>query len=965
MSKIVHRSLGALVFVVSLVQYVLTAQPSLSFWDPGELSAASYMLQVPHPPGGPLFLLVGRFFYMLPIPGDPGFRMNCVSVLSSALSVLLFYLIAVKIIENYKKGQTGESSGSVVTMIVAAVGALAFSFSDTFWFNGVESNYFAASTLLFSLIFWIMMIWNEKADQPGSNRYLILIAFLVGLSGGVHLMSVLTVVAVGYTVVLRKTIHDDAACKQSGYVLLGHIAVILVTAAILWAGQTSQQAPSPEETHAFDTRFVVIMLVLSMVVMGIFWKRVMHRNSLYLGLLVGGIALFSTYPGIVKLIPSLLLKIAGNDDVTGLVVLVCLLGAVGGVAYWASKNQKPILHLSMMSVMVAVLGFTTYAMIVIRAQASPPMNENNPKNFSQLVTYLNREQYGDFPIFKRRWDTQPEKQGIYTRYSSDLDYFWRYQMDHMFNRYVFWNFVGRVSSDQDAGVDWKGLFGIPFFMGLAGIYFHFRKDWKMASMLLLLFVFMGYLTAFYQNQQEPQPRDREYFYPGAYFIFALWITLGIRGCIDLAREHLSPQLGQSATFGIIGLGVLLIPGRMLQVNYYSHDRSKNWVPWDYSYNILQTCEKDAIIFTNGDNDTFPLWYLQDVEGIRRDVRVVCLSLVNTSWYIQQMKAKPYYEEAKAVPISLTNAQIERIQPVEWATRQMELAVPKEAIERYGVTDTAILRAGKITYTINPTLDFGGVKGIRVQDIMIQDIVSTNAWKRPVYFAVTVSPDSKIGLDEYLWFHGLAWRLEPRKASDQDRSLDVGILTANLFNEPRGFSKTPQYGYKWRGLNDPGVFFDENTQRLTVNYRSAFIRLALFYTNVQHDNVKSVAALDRMEQIIPRSKVPMGWELESDVASFYFRLGEKGKFDTLSAEVEKVCTQLLASGQANLNSYYNPYRVLLDIYETRKDYAKSLDLLKQLSAMYPNDPGLKQRITEVETQLGLQHSTVDSSAKRTP
>ena len=963
MSKIIHRSLAALVFVVSLVQYLLTAQPSLSFWDPGELSAASYMLQVPHPPGGPLFLLIGRFFYMLPIPGDPGFRMNCVSVVSSAFAVLLFYLIAVKVMENFKRRQPASSFDSTVTLVVAAIGALTFSFSDTFWFNGVESNYFAASTLLFSLIVWILMIWNEKADQPGSDRYLLLIAFLVGLSGGVHLMSVLTIVAVGFTVVIRRYVHDDTACKQSGYVLLGHAAALLVAAFVLWSAQTSQQPPSPEETHAYDQRFVVIMGLISLVVVGIFRKRVFHKNSMYLAMLVGGIALFSAYPGIIKLVPSLLLQIAGNDDVTGLVVLLAVLALAGGVAYWAARNEKAILHVSVLCAMLAVLGFTTYTMIVIRSHSSPPMNENNPRNFSQLVSYLNREQYGDFPIFKRRWDTQPEKQAIYTRYSSDLDYFWRYQMNHMFNRYVFWNFIGRESSDQDAGVDWKGFFGIPFFVGLLGLYFHFRKDWKMASMFMLLFIFMGYLTAFYQNQQEPQPRDREYFYPGAYFIFALWIALGIKGLIDLARERLDPGLARSTTFGILAVGGLLIPGRMLQVNYFTHDRSRNWVPWDYSYNILQTCEKDAIIFTNGDNDTFPLWYLQDVEGIRRDVRVVCLSLVNTSWYIQQMKAKPYYEEAKPVPISLTNAQIERIQPVEWSSRQMELAVPRETMEKYGVTDSATVRSGKITYTFNPTLDFGTVKGIRVQDIMIQDIVSTNGWKRPIYFAVTVSPDSKIGLDEYLWFHGLAWRLEPRKTADQDHSLDPVILRANLFNEPKGFSKTPSYGYKWRGINDPGVFFDENTQRLTVNYRSAFIRLALYSTNVERDNAKSVAALDRMEELIPRKKIPMGWELESDVASFYYRLGQSAKFDTLANEVEPICNQLIASGQANMNSYYNPYRVLLDISGARKDYGKTLDLLKQLSILYPNDPGIKQRINETQDQLALQQGAVDSARKR--
>jgi hypothetical protein len=351
-----------------------------------------------------------------------------------------------------------------------------------------------------------------------------------------------------------------------------------------------------------------------------------------------------------------------------------------------------------------------------------------------------------------------------------------------------------------------------------------------------------------------------------------------------------------------------------------------------------------------------------VEGVRRDVRIVNLSLVNTSWYIQQMKNKPYYTEALAVPISYSNAEIARIQPRAWESREMDLPVPKDAIEKYGVSDTAVTRNGKITYTFKPTLDVGNVKAIRVQDLMVYDIVTTNQWKRPIYFAVTVSPDSKIGLDEYLWFHGLAWRLEPRRITDQDRSLDPNILEANLYNEPEGFSKTPQYGYKWRNIANPNVYFDENTSRLMINYRSAFIRLALYHSNVTKDNAKALSSLDRMEQLIPRKKVPMGWELSSDIASFYHRLGNDKKFNEIAAEIEPQCESVISSGQVNMNSYYNPYRVLLEIYEIKKEYNKSLDLLKNLSTMYPNDPGLKQRIADVQVQAGQQISQTDSTPK---
>jgi hypothetical protein len=228
--------------------------------------------------------------------------------------------------------------------------------------------------------------------------------------------------------------------------------------------------------------------------------------------------------------------------------------------------------------------------------------------------------------------------------------------------------------------------------------------------------------------------------------------------------------------------------------------------------------------------------------------------------------------------------------------------------------------------------------------------------------VTVSPDSKIGLDNYLWFHGLAWRVEPRPALDQDKALDPDILEANLFNEPQAFSTTPQYGYKWRNIANPRVFFDENTSRLMINYRSAFIRLALYHTNITKDNAKAISSLDRMEALIPRSKVPMGWELSSDIASFYHRLNNDEKFNEIANEIEPVCKELIASGQVNMNSYYNPYRILLEIYEVRKEYNKSLELLKNLAALYPNNPELQQRVAEMQVKAFPQNLNPDTALK---
>ncbi len=486
-NNLLHRAIGVIVLIISAIQLLITAQVSVPFWDPGELSAAAYLMQVPHPPGGPLFSMVGRIFYMLPIPGDIGFRMNVMSAVASVFTVLFLYLIAVKVIEHYRGKQSGNTLEALGTYLAAAIGALTLSFSDTFWFNAGEANYFAASTLLYTSIIWLMLVWNEKADEPGSERYLLLIAYISGLSAGLHLMSVLTIIVVGLVVVIRKYIDNDEELKQSWYVLLGHIALVSIVAAIIWSGETAAQPPMQEMTSAFERKFLVAMLIVSLVVVVAFRKKVFRKNSIYLAFLVGGIAFGIIFSGIIRYFPKLLLYIAGDHLEAGLLVLLGAMLVVGFGAYYAMKKKQMILAFSLAAALIAVLGFTTYTMIVIRANANLPMNENHPKSFARLITYLNREQYGDFPMFKRRWSTEPEKAGIYKNYSSDLDFFLRYQMDHMFQRYVGWNFIGKVSSDQDAGVSWKGFFGIPFFLGLFGLYTHFRKDWKMASFSSRLF----------------------------------------------------------------------------------------------------------------------------------------------------------------------------------------------------------------------------------------------------------------------------------------------------------------------------------------------------------------------------------------------------------------------------------------------------------------------------------------------
>jgi hypothetical protein len=946
--KLTRRIIGAFVFLLSTIILFLTVQPSVSFWDPGEISAASYSLMVPHPPGGPLWLIIGRLFSMVPFAQNIGFRINTVSVLSGSVSILLLYLICIKLIETYRGKEYKNSTDSILTFASAAIGALAFAFCDTFWFNAVESNYFSLSTLLFSLVVWLMMIWYDHADEHGSEKYIVLMAYLIGLSFGVHLMSVLAIFTFVFVVVMRKYVNDDETFKKTAYIFLIHIGILAVIAIGLWSSQTSKSPPSPEEYKAFDSKFVWIMFGVSAIFMGAMWKKIFHRNSFYIPLIAGGVILLLAYPGVVKGVPAILLALAGSSASTNLIIFLLIIGVVVYLIYWSSKNKKSTINLGATALLFALLGFTTYAMIIIRSNDSPPMNENWPNNFHKLMYYLDREQYGDFPIFKRRFSSEPHQQGIYTNYSSDLDFMWRYQVDHMFNRYIGWNFIGKVSTVQDAGVKFTQLFGIPFLFGFIGFYYLYKKNWKIATAWLILFIFMGYLIMFYQNQQQPQPRDRFYFYPGALFVFAAWIAVGVREIAGLAIEKIkNASLGKTTAFACLGVLLLLIPGNMLRTNYFTHDRSKNWLPWDFAYNLLQSCKTNAVLFTNGDNDTFPLWYLQDVEGVRRDIRVVCLSLANTDWYNEQLKDTSPYGALK-VKFSMTDDMIAQLSPVEWRTQTVSVPVPPDAIKKFDVTDTAVIKTGRLSWVMKPSIEMGGVQGIRIQDIVVRDIIQNNTWDRPIYFASTCSPDCFIGLDDYLEAEGLASRLVPQKRN-VPIYVNAKITSEDLLNENPSYSKTYQPGFKYRGLNNKAVFYDETESRLVQNYRNSYLELAYYYHSVQNDNTKCVNVLDAMDKYMPQSVVPMDYRLLYDVGNLYSQAGAVDKY-------RKVVDEIIPQAMENLNdvtmddlsSPYNPYSMLERIYINLKEYDKAIDILQRLQNALPNAGGVQEEINRLKT-----------------
>ncbi len=988
--RTLHKIFAAVVLFISTLFFFLTVQPSVSFWDCGEFIASSYYLQVPHPPGAPFFLMLGRIFTMLPFAENIAFRANIISVLSSGLSVLFLYLIAVKLIENYR-GKPAGIKDALITYLAAAIGALSFSFSDTFWFNGVEAEVYAFSTFLFGGVTWLMMCWHEKADQKDNEKYLLMIAYLIGVATGVHLMSVLAVVPVVMIIIFRKYVDNEEALKKTAVIFLAHVGVILLIAVIMWADQKTPAPPSPEEYQAYDTKFKIIIAAISAVIMGTFWRKIFTRNSFYLPLIVGGIILFVTYPGIVKFVPTVMSEIAGNNDMIGIVLLLLLFGALGFGVHYSVKEKKPTLHLVFMSFIFIFIGFTSFAMVIIRANQNPPMNENEPDTFTELVSYLNREQYGDFPTFKRRFASEPHQQVVYSGYSSDLDFFWRYQMNHMMTRYWLWNYAGRKDWVQESGpnispfnkignffgapfnVHFGGetkdsLYGIPFLIGLIGIYFHFRKDWKMASVFMLMFILMGYLTAFYQNQQQPQPRERDYFYVGAFFVFSIWIAIGMIGIIDYLRLKVKGELLKNlSVFGVLAFGIGFIPVNMIQTNYFTHDRSRNWVPWDYSYNLLQSCAPNSVLFTNGDNDTFPLWYLQDVEKVRRDVKIVNLSLLNTPWYIRQLKDNDPYHVGK-VKMKLTDLQIDQIRPIQWEARNINIPLPKnqtkeiikDLFQQYDISDSALSSSQGISFKMNPTLNFGNVKAIRVQDMMVKEIVESNLWERPIAFAVTCSEDSKIGLQDYLKMEAMAFRIVPQKRKPNEDFINEKILREHLFTKGPHFSQNYKPGFNFRGLNDSTIFFDENHSRMVQNYRNSFIRLALYYINKNQDKL-ALHSLDTMEEKIPRKHLEMELGLLFEIANLYNTAGGTKQYAQIAEEVEGAALQKIEENPTDVQSYYNPYRILIETYGNRHEYGKLADLWQKLGVMFPQDKNVQENIKKYKN-LAEQNNFPDTVSK---
>ena len=814
-----NRTLALFTFLASLILYVLTMSPTASFWDAGEFIAVAHGLQVNHPPGAPFYSLTGRLFSMFMPAEYVAASVNFISVLSSALTVTLLYLIIVRLVREWKGtpddmleiGKIGMYGG-------ALIGAFTFAVTDTFWFNAVEAEVYAVSMFFTAMVVWLALVWAEHHDKPYNERWLILIAYLFGLALGVHLLNLLALFFVTLIIYFKK--------KEFS------IGSLVATAAIS-AGA-----------------FLVI------------------------------------YPFTVQSLPSIMegMTRASYGLIGPIFFIVLVVLFLAGGIYYTHTNNHRVANIVFLSYAMIIIGYSSYALIFIRSSADPPIDENDPETVESFISYLEREQYGDTPLltghtfdneqgtlnrdqevlFPRRHSVSPQHMQQYAQYSSDLDFFLSYQVNHMYIRYFNWNFIGRDSDIQDAS--WQSgftetehednpahnsYFYLPFLVGLFGMIFHFQNDWKRALSVLVLFIMTGLAIIIFLNQTPMEPRERDYAYVGSFFAFSIWVGMGGIGLIELIKEYLKSS--KVAAYGILGLLFCGLPLLMGVQNFHDHDRSERYFAPDYAHNLLQSAAPNAILFTNGDNDTFPLWYLQEVEGVRTDVRVVNLSLLQTDWYIKQLRDQ-WSHESPPLPISYSNEEIEELTSSYPLHQPDTISIPvNKDLLRQAFSDSNQYRK---TIGVKPDtslnvyskgIDFGipldsldnevswyyegrsagqDQQGntryyVNVHDRVILNILRNNKWLRPVYFANTVSPGSLMNLHNYFRFEGKAFRVVPQRHA---RSGNFGWIDPSIHA-----SRLEKF--QLRELNNPDAYFDENIRRMLSNYHYSIMELASKYQEI--------------------------------------------------------------------------------------------------------------------------------------
>ncbi|MCF7885273.1 MAG: DUF2723 domain-containing protein [Candidatus Marinimicrobia bacterium] len=893
--------LASLSFLIAYLVKMATVAPTVSFWDCGEFIATSYILGVPHPPGTPLYLLISRIFSMLPLGSNVGFRVNLISPLVSSLTILFLFLIIVKFLKRYVNMDDDMNRLSVY--FGAFIGALTFAFTDSHWFNSVEAEVYAFSTFLTSLVMWLTLKWEENAGRAGHERYLLFIAYIIGLSIGIHLLSLLIIFVIA--VIMYFKYYEISSI----WWMIGDILIGAAIAGILFYVIYSS-VPNPDQN----------MLLIGLITLGLFTggyfllnkyagkNRYQEHSANVFMAFFASLGFLIVNSGVIRGIP----KIIDNWGIAGLVISLLLLVII---TIWALKNQKNIVALILASIILVIVGYSTFTMIFIRSNQDPAIDENNPETIERFISYLEREQYGRrsfADIFDRKKSKTLASKAAVQKYQdkSDLYFFWDYQIKKMYIRYFLWQFVGREGAKVDP---FQFLLPLPLLIGLYGALSHFGRDKKHALAVLALFLFTGFMIILYLNQKDPQPRERDYSYTGSFFAFSIWIGVGAAELIRKVKEFKWAKLKKPMMWGAATLLIVALPLNLLLANYNSHDRSGNYVAWDYAYNLLNTCEKDGILFTNGDNDTFPLWYLQQVEKVRTDVKVVNLSLLRTHWYIKQLR-----DFEPKIKIGLTDRQIERsLRPQRWETRTVKASTPDSL--------------PPMQWKMKPTIQN---RAIGVHHLMIWQLIQSNNWERPIYFAITLASKNYIGLRDanYLQLEGLAYRLKPYKV---DHRLNLDRMQKNLLGV-----------YRYRNLNNPDVYFSGDAKQSVSYYRSVFFQLAL--RRLRNNNYQDVVEiLETLETNMPESILPMRTENLSVQISMLYEQALKELADQTEKDYEELRKEYNGPDKASnkISAIINQENMSLDkkLQYTKnlmygvEDYKGALRILEEIQEKQVNNP----------------------------
>ncbi|WP_240743428.1 DUF2723 domain-containing protein [Ilyomonas limi] len=1100
--KRVNNITGWVVCLIACTVYILTSEAGGSLWDCGEFVSSCFKVQIPHPPGAPLFVLIGRFFIILfgDNPMTAAKAVNIMSALASGFTILfLFWTITHFARRIVHKNTEVPLTGTQIWGIMAAgvVGALCYTFSDSFWYSAVEGEVYALSSFFTALVFWAILKWEHEADQPHADRWIVFIFFMMGLSIGVHLLGLLTIPAIVAVYYFRKRPAFNYPVIRKYFIWVVAIGGVLAFFGAMLANRGDQNVLNdmlPQLQNAFgddvqikDSTLSGLMLLGTLAVIGLLYliealnkDKKEYYGGAYIFTVIGFII-----TGIVQVvIIQLSIKVAGHFDIffvnsmglpffSGFTIFFILV-AVGiwlGLRY-AAKKHWGFLRLGLWCTAFMFLGYSSYLTTMIRSSANPAVDMFNVDNPMSLVGYLGRDQYGDWPIlygqkftaqpvqyretsmryqksttgkdkyietgkdvkpvylpqdkmvFPRMWDASNDQghadyyasfmgasklqDGTYSRtpdFGDNLKFFISYQNYFMYLRYFLWNFSGKQNDIEGTyagnkrdgnwitGINFidsmiygnqsllpdsiknsKGhntLFALPLILGLIGLFYHFKRRGDDAFVTLLLFFLTGFAIIIYLNQPGNQPRERDYAYVGSFYAFAIWVGIGVLQII----EWLSKKMNQrTATILAFAVCMLAVPVLMAQQEWDDHDRSRKELARDIAKDYLESCAPNAILFTFGDNDTYPLWYAQEVEGIRPDIRVINTSLLGIDWYINQLRYK--VNQSAPIDVIWTPQQIEG--------KNRDIAIYKQAagydanqyynlydvMKNYVGNDANVEERGynifpthkvfvpvdvntvKSNGTVNPTdtvvsqLQFEIQKGaIYKGDLAMLNIIAANNWQRPIYFTM---PYDDLGFGNYIRRDGLSYRLVP--------VVNSPINTDWMFNVVMN-----KFGYG--NANIFNVYFDEENRRHLNIIRDADTQLAL---DLVDKNRKEDArkVLERTDKMMLSSNFPYGMVSRNNMHNYYSLMFLKACY---LAEDPKLAAKVNKDLKTDLQQQIKYYNALtgIDAENMERDLQASQMLLQQLEQMEQQFGGNKNPAIPEGGALNLQDTQVMPQPTDTP